>query len=116
MLTRLADVPWSERERVQKRFEYLLPRFIEPCSDIDTEKTAGDMIYRTVQVIEDDGVKVDVLEVFEGMYGVVRVSHQVLQGAAPCLQYLAMYAAARAEGLSHDESTAGIKAILNIAR
>ena len=116
MLTSLADVPWSEMDRVQKRFEYLLPRFIEPCSDIDADKTAGDMIYRTFEVIEDAGVKADLLELFEGMYGIARLSHQVLGGPAPCLQYLAVYAAGRSEGLSHDESTEGIKAIINLAR
>ena len=116
MLTSLADVPYAEMDRVQKRFEYLLPRFIEPCSDIEAEKTAGDMIYRTVEVIEEAGVEADVLEVFEGMYGIARLSHQVLRGPAPCLQYLAFYATGRSEGLSHDESIEGIKAILNLAR
>lgn len=115
MLTSLADVPYSEMDRVQKRFEYLLPRFIEPCSDIDAEQTAGDMIYRTFEVIEEAGVKADLLEVFEGMYGIARLSNQIV-GPAPCLQYLAVYAAGRSEGLSHDESLEGIKAILNLAR
>ena len=93
-----------------------MPRFIEPCSDIEAEKTAGDMIYRTVEVIEEAGVKADLLEVFEGMYGIARLSHQVLRGPAPCLQYLAFYATGRSEGLSHDESIEGIRAILNLAR
>ena len=112
MLTNISGVPYADRGRVQKRFEYLLPRFVEPCSDIDTAGIAGDMAVRTLQVTEDTGVTVNLLELVEGMHSIVQTSQLVLNGAAPCLQYMSMYSVARSNGLSHDEAVNGMLALL----
>lgn len=117
MLTAIADPPWRERDRVQKRFEYLLPRYVSACVDLETEIDVGDMATFTFQKINESGMNEDLLELTEGVYGVLRHAQALgLLGDGGCAEYFAMYVALRQEGTSPPDATEQIKGILNIFR
>ncbi len=117
MMATIADPPWGERARVQRRFAYLLPRYVAACADLRTEIDAADVSVHAFQVIGEAGLDEDLLELTEGVYGVLRHAQVLgLLGEGGCREYFAMYITMRQEGMSPADATDGIKGILNAFR
>ena len=117
LLTTIADPPWGERARVQRRFEYLLPRYVSACADVGTEMKAADMAALTFRKIDEAGLNEDLLELTEGIYGVILHARALgLLGNAGCAEYFAMYIVLRQEGMPPADATDGIKGVLNAFR
>ena len=109
-MTAIADTPWADMDRVEKRFEYLLPQFVTLCKDLDTPTNAGDLIVATRNRVRDSGLKEDLLELSEGLHGAIREISQSLGAPSPCTDLFAMYLVGRQGGLSHKESADGLGA------
>ena len=117
LLTTIADPSWGERARVQRRFEYLLPRYMSACADIGTEMKAADMAALTFRKIDEAGLNEDLLELTEGIYGVILHARALgLLGDGGCAEYFATYMVLRQEGMSPADATDGIKGLLSALR
>ena len=115
MMATIADPPWREMARVQKRFEYLLPRFVSSCPDIDAEIRAADMIVVAFNAVHEAGIDEGLVELSEGLYGIARHANSIdLRGQ--CAEYFAMYAVLRQEGMSPRDATEGLKDLLTAFR
>ena len=74
--------------------------------------TAADMAALTFRKIDEAGLKEDLLELTEGIYGVILHARALgLHGG--CAEYFAIYIALRKEGMSPADVTDGIKGVLD---
>ena len=110
MMAALAQPPQRERERVRKRFEFLLPRFVSRCPDVETEENAADFLYFAFNEIRDAGIAEDLLGLSDRLYQVVR---DTISAEPQCREVFVLYAVLRQEGMSPPDATKGLTDLIN---
>ena len=102
----LSDLGWfGNIEQAARRYEYLLPRFRDLCSDALTETKAGDMLYASYLKVKEAGAsgEENLLRYADNAYRVVTaVSRKYKLAGVPlrCAKVFASYAHSRREGNS----------------
>ena len=113
-LTIIADPAWGKREETQRRFAFILPRFVSLCSDVDEDERAADYLFVTWKRINEAGLGTN-----EG--GLVGMSNNLfdltnslaaLGGAfsrnMKCSETFAMYIQLRLSGKSSEAAKNGM--------
>ena len=96
-----------------QRFRFLLPRFVDRCSDILSVTNAGDMLAFSYKQESEAGLEREegLLAISNNLYSVVsevRAAAERAEAASPkCAELFAMYLVGREEGQSADEAKDG---------
>ncbi len=111
-LTTIESPRWRDRELTLRRFEFLLPRFVNLCKDMDMEVQAADALVVAHRLIKEAGIAEGLLEVFNNMYEVTSEVSAIasLAGASPpdCIEIWAMYATVRQQGMTSEDAKVGV--------
>ena len=121
----LSDLGWfGNIEQATRRYEYLLPRFRDLCSDALTEAKAGDMLYASYLKVKEAGAsgEENLLKYANNAYRVVTAvsrKYNLAGVSLRCADVFASYAHFRREGNSEEKSvvsaSAGVNAIVSLA-
>ena len=104
----------GDRETVEKRFAYLLPRFAEMCSDQSTQERSANMIVAAHKPLGDAGIPDTLLQLTETLYRTVSIIAPASKRAAVplrCAEVFAFYVTARRDGMTADEARNGVTAM-----
>ena len=122
----LSDLGWLDTgEEAIKRYEYILPRIVDACSDIPNDSDAGDMLYVGHKFVKEAGVagKENLLKYTESAYQIVRRlrdSYQKSDIPMKCGELFSMYTIARREGQSSEKAIEtvckGVAALMNLMK
>lgn len=101
----------KERERVEKRFRFVIPRIVESCTDLSKKEnykdTAGKILGLHNREIKETGLQEDLLAFTENLHriaiGLQRVSIQE-NTKLRCLPPFVLYTMLRNQGLSATEA------------
>ena len=119
MLTLLARPSRSERDTTLRRFQFVLPRIVRNCSDVDTEMFASDLIAFMHRKLYDaglereDGGYLGIANMFHGLSSEARTA---MGKPMSCADLLAVYALLREEGNSPTHSRGAVITLFEALR
>ena len=106
-----------------KRYEYILPRMRDACSDTPNDDRVGDMLYVGYKHVKNAGVAADenLLKYTESVYRIVtQVKAPYSRSNLPmkCAELFSLYSVARSEGQSPEQAVktvaAGVTALVEL--
>ena len=113
MLAAVAEPDWADRETTRRRFEFILPRIVERCPDIETDLQATGMLLNALTLMENAGLEQDE----GGMLGLSNALHSITTDLAVtskasvipgnCSDLWGAYTFLRKEGMSTDGAKVG---------
>ena len=109
-LTVLAAPSAEDLDTTKRRFEFILPRLVQWCPDIESDARASDMVAGALTLIERAGLKQEeggMLGLGEALHSVTADSLEFLSVAVmpdKCTVLWAAYIHLRKEGWSQDEA------------
>ena len=112
-MTVIAAPSWRDMANTEKRFGYVLPRFVSMCADLDRDSRAADMLVFTWQKLEEAGLggEEGLLSVSNTLFGLT-TSLSAMGGTyarnMKCAEIFTMYLSARLGGTSVKESKDGV--------
>ena len=122
----LSDVGWLDaRKEAMKRYNYILPKMVDACSDITTDSRAGGMLYVGHKAVKDAGAagEENLLKYTENAYQIMRKLESAYRNAElpmKCSELFAMYTIARCEGQPPEKAlktvSEGIAALVNLLK
>ena len=95
---------WRERDRVETRFRYLLPRIAGACPDVANEMHAADMIVAVTRQIQEVGMEAGHLQTAEAHNQMTSQLHDV----SKCVDLFAAYSIMRRDGSSSEDAIKGV--------
>ena len=109
----IASPKYSDRDTVEARFRFILPKFRKNCSDVDNETKAADMLVVVHNKIKEYGLGKEggLLNLANTLF---RMTNEISIGArnanAPlrCSEIWAMYLTLRGQGLPVEEARRGV--------
>ena len=117
MMMILTNPAFGERESVEKRYRFLLPRIAESCADAKTPDRVADMVYVSHKRLDEAG-----LGRRESLLAITETLHRLMREIGPaarrvgvpikCAEVFAMYLVVRLDGMSPEESRNGIAAVV----
>ena len=116
MLTLIAQPQRSERVTTQKRFKFLVPRFVRMCDDIGTPMKASDMLVFSWKEMEKAGLGSEegLLALSNNLFSIASQVSALGLDTMKCAEWWSAYLVARQEtGMSQSEAKA---AVIGIAR
>lgn len=113
MLMIISSPKFSDRETVETRFRFILPKFVENCSDVNRDMKAADMLVVVHNEIKKAGLvkQEGLLETANILFQVTsRISIGARNAGAPmrCSEIWAMYTSLRLQGFSIDDAAEGV--------
>lgn len=118
----LSDLGWFDTgDEAVKRYEYILPKLVDACSDLPTDSRVADVLYVGHKYVKDAGAsgKENLLRYTENAYQIVRALQRPYQQAKlsmKCMEVFALYTTARQEGQTPEKAfktvSDGIEALL----
>ena len=113
MMMEISDVDFSDRETVEKRFNFILPRFVKQCSGITTPMVASDMIVKVHQLLGEAGLgKEETLLTLSNnlhsMTSAISSAASSMDISFKCTEVFGLYAMARREGLTQEVAKEGV--------
>ena len=108
-LTIITSPSFSERKAVEKRYRFLLPKFVQRCSDIPNDDMAADMLVTSHSVIKEAGLENEegLLDFTNNLFSMTSQIYFHAQAAGVpvrCSRIWAMYVLVREEGLSQSDA------------
>lgn len=118
LLTIIESPSWGKTADTQKRFEYILPKFVLMCSDIDNDMKAADMLTFSRNKLDEAGLAGEegLLSVSNTLFGLT--SSLSALGVSysrnmKCAEIFSLYLTARLNGQSPKESKDGVYALVS---
>lgn len=113
----ISRVSYSEMERTENRYRYVLPQFVEICIDVDKPQKAGDMLVTVRNLVIDTGMEEGLLPLVETLYSLtqdVAVYSKVANVPLRCGEIWAMYAALREKGRTPKAASYQVVAVIRM--
>ncbi len=116
-LSVIADVGHKERKSAEKRFEFVLPRMVEHCSDVDKEVRVADMLVAGYKFIKEAGLdsKEPLTDFTDTIHRITSDLHPLASAKDVPLklsEVIGMYATLRQEGQTQEEARKGLTAVI----
>lgn len=116
-LTIITSPDFEKRTQTKKRFRFILPVFVERCTDIDQTVRAGDMIAVLYKELDNAGLTSE-----EGFFMLANNLHRMTMAISVrtqssniplrCVEVWAMYVTLRLQGMGSVESREGVEQIV----
>ena len=93
----ISSPSFSDRKTVEKRYEFILPRFTKSCDDAAEEERVGGMLVAAHNLLKEVG-----LEKEEKLFNMVKEAHPYAQQVSlpnRCAELFGMYVSSRREGM-----------------
>ena len=115
-LTVIASPSFGKRDATEKRFRFILPAFVEHCSDVGKAVNAADMLVVVHQHLDKAGLasEEDLLTMSNTLHRMtIQIGNRAAAVNVPlkCAEIWAMYLSSRQGGLSVEESRDGVIAL-----
>ena len=118
LMTIIESPSWGKTADTKKRFEYILPRFVSMCSDIDDDMKAADMLTLSRNKLDEAGLAGEegLLSVSNTLFGLT--SSLSALGVSysrnmKCAEIFSLYLTARLNGQSPKESKDGVYTLIS---
>ena len=108
-LTIITSPPLSKRNAVERRYRFVLPKFVSRCDDVESEDRAADMLAVLYREIRSAGLDSEegMLELTNNLYSMtnqIRLQVDRANSVLRCAEIWSMYLVVRQEGLSQNEA------------
>ena len=110
----ISNVPYSKQEITARRFRFILPQFVEGCSDVPKESKAGDMLYVVYQKLDEAGLDESLPAVTNNLYSLTQeIVPSAKRAKVPlrCAEIWVMYLQARLKGMTTEKAQRGVSSL-----
>ena len=119
MMMEILDVDFSDRETVEKRFNFILLRFVKQCSDITTPMVASDMIVKVHQLLGEAGLGKEetLLTLSNNLHSMTSAIWRAVTSRGisfKCAEVFDLYAMGRREGLTQEVAKEGVVFLISL--
>ena len=106
----LSDARFSDQESTEKRYKFILPRFIKSSDDVSGAQKAADMMYASFKQLDDAGLGKEegLLTLSNNLYSMtsqISTSARLADLPLRCAEIWSMYLMLRLEGTGPAESS-----------
>ena len=109
----------QNRTETRQRFEFVLPRLAQTCSDTETEMNVADGLAVTSKMIQDAGLGTDeggLLGFTNAIYSLTMQVGLGAENAVACSDLWAMYVSLRQGGFAKEKSIGDLVGIMGLLR